>query len=126
MDQKSESTLWLSFRIDGQDYCVLCNYINSILIPDRIEMLPDTRKTLAGVTEYGQEMITVIEVREVFGKMNLKDCINQFCIMKDMHVEWIEDLERYVMKGGNSKKPLIRINVNLDSGMIAIQRTTPE
>lgn len=104
MNDLSDNSLWLTFQVDGIGCCILSNYIVSIEVLDKIEPLPGSPPTIVGMLDYGEKFIGVLEMREIFGKVNLKEYTEQFGIMKDMHVEWVEDLRRYVREGGQFTK----------------------
>lgn len=106
MTQFTQDSLWLSFKLDNADYCVLSDYIESIQIPGKIDLISGSAPTIAGITQLGDTLLTVIELRTVFGRMNLADYTAQFAVMKDMHIAWIEDLERFVHEGGEFNKPV--------------------
>lgn len=106
MTQFTQDSLWLSFKLDNGDYCVLSDYLESIQIPGKIDPIPGSASNVAGITQIGDTLLSVIEMRTVFGKMNLSDYTAQFGVMKDMHIDWIEDLERFVREGGEFNKPV--------------------
>lgn len=102
----SDGSLWLTFRLDSMDFCMLSDYIESIAVPGRIERMPDSPPTVAGITSHGGKLIGVVEMREIFGRMNLAQYTEEFSTMKNLHVAWVEDLTRYVQEGGTFTKAL--------------------
>lgn len=104
MNQVKDNSFWLTFRLDDMDCCILSDYIQSIDIPSTIKPLPDSPKTITGITKHGEILIPVVEMRAVYNRLDLKSYLDRFAEMKAMHVTWIEDLERYVREGGTFTK----------------------
>lgn len=106
MEEYKKESLWLSLQLENEEYCILSEYIDSIIISGKIQPAPGTPPSVAGMLAYAETTISVYEMREVFGRMNLKKYVEQFGIMKDMHVSWVKDLEKYVNNGGTFDKEL--------------------
>lgn len=106
MTSFTEDSLWLSFKLDNGLFCIQSDYIDSVQIPDKLYLLPGGEETGNGMMMHGGSLIHVTDLRTIFGKMNLSKYTEQFGIMKDMHIAWIEDLERFVLKGGEFNKPV--------------------
>lgn len=106
MTSFTEDSLWLSFKLDNGLFCIQSDYIDSVQIPGKIDLLPGGEETGSGIMMHGGSLINVMDLRTLFCKMNLSEYTEQFGIMKDMHIAWIEDLERFVHESGEFNKPV--------------------
>lgn len=96
METNSESRLWVTFKLNNADYCITSEYVDSIVIPEKITKIPGTPPHWMGVMNYKQQTIPVIEMRTLFRMMNLAEYVDQFAEMKQMHLDWIKALEESV------------------------------
>ncbi len=93
-----DNKLWVVFKLNNMDYCITSEFVDSIVIPGEIIDMPGSPDYMLGVMKYNGRTIPVIEMRTLFGMMNLAEYIEGFAVMKQMHVEWIEALEESVEK----------------------------
>lgn len=98
METYDENKLWVTFKLNNADYCITSEFVDSIVIPEKITEMPGNPPYLLGVTNYNHRTIPVVEMRTLFNMMNLTEYVNRFAEMKQMHVDWIEALEEAVEK----------------------------
>lgn len=87
---------WVTFKILQRAYCVSSRYINAIIVPTEILAVPESPLTTMGViTLYGQA-IEIIDLRVLFQMPPLSEDLADFAKMKELHLEWVEELEASV------------------------------
>lgn len=96
MEPYGNDALWVSFRLDGGNFCIDSSHIEGITVPGKLVPLPGSPAFVSGLMEYKGEILLVLEMRTLFHKMNLSEYTAQFSRMKDMHIEWVQELERCV------------------------------
>ena len=98
METYDKNKLWVTFKLNDDDYCISSEYVDSIVIPEKTTAIPGNPPYLMGVMNYNGRTIPVVEMRTLFNMMNLTEYVARFAEMKQMHVDWIVALEEAVEK----------------------------
>lgn len=98
--------LWIMFRLHRSDFCVSCETVDAIVIPDKLTPLPCAPSFFSGILERGGALIPVINMRVLFHLPSLEQCVEEFAQMKTMHVEWTQALRAAVKTNTPFTKPV--------------------
>lgn len=85
--------LWVTFKLDGDDYCVQSKYIEAMSIPGDVRPMPNNPEHMMGIMRWNGTSIPVVDMRVLFGLPTLAETTEEFAVMRQMHMDWIEALE---------------------------------
>lgn len=103
----STTKLWVTFKLDGEDYCISNDSIVALLIPTEIKEMPNDPDYIMGVMEWGANgTLPIVDLRKLLGMQSLSDSVNQFALMRQMHVDWIDALRDSVENGTPFEKAI--------------------
>lgn len=96
-------SLWVIFRIAGNQYAINSDYINGILMePEQVTGVPDSEPYVRGIIKNRGQIITLLDVRTIFGQMGLDKDYDEFCLwmdeLKQKHMDWVEALKHCSVK----------------------------
>lgn len=98
---------WVVFSLDGEEYCANSAYVQAILsATDEMTRMPNNPANLIGVAPYAGGHIPVFDARTMFGLETLKQEIEDFGIMRQMHLDWVEALRDSVENHTPFSKPV--------------------
>lgn len=85
--------LWVTFKLDGDDYCVQSRCIEAMTIPAEVRPMPNNPDHMLGVMRWNGTSIPVVDMRTLLGMPTLAQAIDDFAVMRQMHLDWIQALE---------------------------------
>ncbi|MBD5559539.1 MAG: hypothetical protein HDQ87_04155 [Clostridia bacterium] len=93
MPEYNPNTPWVVFALDNEEYCVNSMFVDSITLPAEMTRMPNNPIHLVGVMPYSDLHIPVIDARTLLGMETLAEAINDFGVMRQMHVDWVDALK---------------------------------
>lgn len=87
---------WITFKLQGGNYCLDSARVATIVIPTLITPLPDSPPCCMGIFQQNGQTILVMDARTVLGMPSLGQEVGNFSSMKDKHIRWIQELGRSV------------------------------
>ena len=98
---------WVVFALDGEEYCANSAYVQGIVpASDEMTRMPNNPANLVGVMPHAGGHIPVFDARTMFGMETLKQEIEDFGIMRRMHLEWVDALKESVENHTPFTKPV--------------------
>lgn len=92
---------WLIFKLNEGYFTINSELVSGIMtIPNEIVSMPKTPSYIRGVFELRNKIISLVDLRELFGFPSLITEYNEFAEMleqrKQDHLNWVKELERSV------------------------------
>lgn len=98
---------WVVFSLDGEEYCANSAWVQGIVpASDEMTRMPNNPANLVGVMPHAGGHIPVFDARTMFGLETLKQEIEDFGIMRKMHLDWVEALRDSVENHTPFNKPV--------------------
>lgn len=97
---------WIVFSLDGEDYCVNSCFVDSIVLPSNLTRMPNNPAHVLGVMKYVGANISVIDLRTLLGLMTMEQAVDDFSIMRKMHLDWVDALDESVHNHTPFTKPV--------------------
>lgn len=101
MQKEDADSLWVVFRVAGNQYAINSDDINGISKePDKVTLVPDAKPYVKGIIKIRGNIITLLDMRTIFGFISLDRDYEEFCTwldgLKQKHMEWMEELTHCV------------------------------
>ncbi len=98
MANNKNNDLWLTFMLKDTLYAINVEYVKAILTkPKDITSIPKSAPFVKGLISLGDNLVTLLSLRELFDLTSLSDELNEFVQMlhdrKNDHIEWVKALE---------------------------------
>lgn len=94
---------WVVFRIEGQVYALPAAWVGEMMLLPAVTQLPARPGWVRGVVRVRDQMITVADLRMMFGKESLKAQSNALIELLDAreqdHRRWLQTLENSINDG---------------------------
>lgn len=95
---------WLVFRLNKNIYAINIKFVSSIMIFEQnITEIPNTPKYIKGLVNLRGNIISIVDLRQIFGIIPLEEEYKNFKDMlelrKQEHLNWVKELEKSVETG---------------------------
>lgn len=87
-----EQRLWITFQLNGEDYCIGNEHMLAMMIPTEIQEMPNDAPHMLGVMQIPNGSVPVVNLRILLGMESVEDSISTFGLMRQMHLDWINAL----------------------------------
>ena len=96
---------YIIFKIAGSLYCINSKYISTILQLPEYTTIPAAPANVTGMFKYRNQVINMMDLRITFGLKPIveecKDFEQMIDARKQDHINWVNELERYIKEGGS-------------------------
>lgn len=92
----SDNDLWITFKLNDDEYCVESRYIVALDIPTEIKDMPHNAEHMLGVMRWNGGTLPIVGMRTLFAMPTIDDAVKDFSVMRQMHLDWIDALENSV------------------------------
>lgn len=89
----------LLFQLRGKNFCISSEFVDSISVPEQIIPLPDSPPHCMGITYSNSKLISLVDLRSLFGLGTLHEDFLNFASMRQKHLDWVEQLEYCTARG---------------------------
>lgn len=98
---ESKEKLWITFSLKDNIYALSSDLITSIsVLPSEITTVPETSSFIRGITRYRDEVMALVNLRELFNLPSIKTEQEEFQDMlekvKKQYLDWINILKRCI------------------------------
>lgn len=98
---------YIIFKIAGSLYCINSKYISTILQLPEYSPIPAAPDHVTGMFKHRDKVIHMMDLRITFGiKPIFEECSDFEQMIDDRkqdHINWVNELERYMLEGGSFK-----------------------
>lgn len=88
-----ENKLWVTFKLDEEDYCISNEFIIGILQPTEIKEMPNKPPHMRGVMKIQEGTLPIVDLRTLLGMPTMEETVDRFSTMRQMHVDWVNALQ---------------------------------
>lgn len=97
MQLEQEEGLWLVFCVAGNHYAIDSTHVGGVMImPEEVTAVPAAERHVHGIVRERGGIITVLDLRVLFGNLTIKEEEEQFRQNMDKareaHIAWVEEL----------------------------------
>lgn len=96
---------WITVKLRGSDYCISSEKVVTMLAPERIHAA-EAGLGMLGLITFGNEIIPYFSLRELMGLESLEEDWAQLDVIRDLHQEWFDELQRSAQAGEEFCFPL--------------------
>ena len=101
---QSNNGLWIAFNLNNNGYCIPSEYVRAMDIPTQIKDMPHNADHMLGVMRWNGGSLPIVSMRRLFALPTIEDSVEQFSVMRQMHLDWIDALNDSV----NNHKPFTK------------------